>query len=79
MTAKDELKAFIERIERLEEEKKAISDEIKDVYAEAKGRGYDTKALRQIVKLRKQDEAERAEREAILETYLVALGMIGHD
>lgn len=79
MTAKDELKAFIERIENLEAEKKTISDEIKDVYAEAKGRGYDTKALREIVKLRKQDEAERAEREAILETYLVALGMIGHD
>lgn len=79
MTAKDELKAFIERIENLEAEKKTISDEIKDVYAEAKGRGYDTKALREIVKLRKQDEAERAEREAILETYLVALGMIGHE
>lgn len=79
MTAKDELKAFIERIEHLEEEKMTILDDIKDVYSEAKGRGYDTKALREIVKLRKQDEAERAEREAILETYLVALGMIGHE
>jgi uncharacterized protein (UPF0335 family) len=74
--AKDQLKAFIERVERLEEEKKAISDDIRDVYAEAKGNGYDVKALRIVVRMRKQDQNERAEQEAILETYLHALGMI---
>ena len=74
--AKDQLKAFIERVERLEEEKKALSDDIRDVYAEAKGNGYDVKALRQVVRLRKQDKDERAEQEAILETYLQALGML---
>ena len=74
--AKDQLKAFIERVERLEEEKKAISDDIRDVYAEAKGTGYDVKALRTIVRLRKQDKDERMEQEAILETYMHALGMI---
>ena len=74
--AKDQLKAFIERIERLEEEKKAISDDIRDVYAEAKGNGYDVKALRMVVRMRKQDKHERAEQEAIIETYLHALGMI---
>lgn len=70
------LKSFIERIERLEEEKKAISDDIKDVYAEAKGNGFDVKALRTIVRLRKQDADERQEQETILETYMQALGMI---
>jgi uncharacterized protein (UPF0335 family) len=74
--AKDQLKAIVERIEHLEEEKKAIADDIKDVYAEAKGNGYDTKALRKIIRLRKQDKNERAEEEAILETYMHALGMI---
>lgn len=74
--AKDQLKAFIERIERLEEEKKAIADDIKDVYAEAKGNGFDIKALRTVVRLRKQDADERKEQETILETYLHALGMI---
>jgi uncharacterized protein (UPF0335 family) len=74
--AKDQLKAFIERVERLEEEKKTISDDIRDVYAEAKGNGYDVKALRTIVRLRKQDSDERKEQEAILETYMHALGMI---
>ena len=73
---KDQLKAFIERIERLEEEKKAIADDIKDVYAEAKGSGFDVKALRTIVRMRKQDVDERKEQEAILETYLHALGML---
>jgi uncharacterized protein (UPF0335 family) len=73
--AKDQLKAFVERIERLEEEKKTISDDIRDVYAEAKGNGFDTKALRAVIRLRKQDKDERAEQEAILDTYLVALGM----
>jgi uncharacterized protein (UPF0335 family) len=74
--AKDQLKAIIERIEHLEEEKKAISDDIRDVYAEAKGKGYDVTALRTVIRLRKQDKDERAEQEAILETYLHALGMI---
>jgi len=73
--AKDQLKAFIERVERLEEEKKALSDDIRDVYAEAKGIGYDVKALRTIVRLRKMEESERKEQETILDTYKVALGM----
>ncbi len=74
--AKDHLKAFIERIERLEEEKKAIADDVRDVYAEAKGSGFDVKALRAIVRLRKQDTDERKEHEAIVETYMHALGML---
>ena len=74
--AKDQLKAIIERVERLEEERKAIADDIRDVYAEAKGNGFDTKALRTVVRLRKQDKQEREEQEAILDTYLQALGMI---
>ena len=74
--AKDQLRAFVERVERLEEEKKTISDDIRDVYAEAKAVGYDAKALRTIVRLRKQDEAERKEYETVLETYMHALGMI---
>jgi uncharacterized protein (UPF0335 family) len=69
------LKAFIERIERLEEEKKAIADDIKDVYAEAKGNGFDVKIIRKIVSLRKQDRDKRREEEEILELYLAALGM----
>ena len=74
--AKDQLKAIVERIEKLEEEKKASSDDIRDVYAEAKGNGYDVKALRTVIRLRKQDKQEREEQEAILDTYLQALGMI---
>jgi uncharacterized protein (UPF0335 family) len=74
--AKDQLKAFIERIERLEEEKKAIADDIKDVFAEAKGNGFDVKALRTVLKIRKQDKDERSEQEAIVDTYLQALGML---
>ena len=74
--AKDHLKAFVERIERLEEEKKTIADDIRDVYAEAKGTGFDVKALRTIVRLRKQDVDERREQETILETYMHALGML---
>ncbi|AXS41851.1 DUF2312 domain-containing protein [Breoghania sp. L-A4] len=73
--AADQLRAFVERIERLEEEKKAISDDIKDVYAEAKGTGFDVKILRQVVRLRKQEPHEREEQEAILDLYLHALGM----
>lgn len=74
--ARDQLKAFIERVERLEEEKKSLADDIRDVYAEAKGVGYDVKALRAIVRLRKQDVDERREHETILETYMAALGML---
>ena len=73
--AKDQLKAFVERIERLEEEKKATSDDIRDVYAEAKGTGFDTKALRTIERLRKLDMDERREQQEVLDTYLHALGM----
>jgi len=74
--AKDHLKAFVERVERLEEEKKTISDDIRDVFAEAKSSGFDVKALRAVIRLRKQDADERKEQEAILETYLHALGML---
>ncbi len=70
-----ELRQFIERIERLEEEKQTIADDIKDVMGEAKGRGYDTKAIRTILRLRKKDRDERLEEEAILQTYMAALGM----
>ena len=73
--AQDQLRAFIERIERMEEEKKAIADDIKEIYAEAKGNGFDTKVLRQVIRIRKQDRNERLEQEAILELYMSALGM----
>lgn len=74
--AKDQLKAIVERIERLEEEKKVISDDIRDVYGEAKGNGYNVKALRAIIRMRKQDANERAEQEVIVDTYLSALGLL---
>ena len=73
--AQDQIRAFIERIERLEEEKTSIAGDIKEVYAEAKGNGFDTKVLRKIVSIRKQDHNERMEQEALLELYLTALGM----
>ncbi|QRG09550.1 DUF2312 domain-containing protein [Xanthobacter dioxanivorans] len=73
--AKEQLKSFIERIERLEEEKKAIADDIKDVFAEAKANGFDVKALRAILKIRKEDVDERKEHEAIVDLYLQALGI----
>ena len=73
--AASQLRAFIERIERLAEEKQTIADDIKEVYAEAKGSGFYTKAIRELVKLRKQDASERSEHEAILELYKAALGM----
>ncbi|WP_029060648.1 DUF2312 domain-containing protein [Labrenzia sp. DG1229] len=75
--AADQLRAFIERVERLEEEKKVIADDIKDVYAEAKGNGYDVKILRKVVSLRKKQPHEREEEEAVLDLYLHALGMAG--
>jgi len=71
----DRLRLLIERIERLEEEKKAIADDIRDVYAEAKAVGYDTKVMRQIVRLRKMAPDDRAEMESVLETYKSALGL----
>jgi uncharacterized protein (UPF0335 family) len=74
--AHDQLRSVIERIERLEEEKAATAADIKEVYAEAKANGFDTKTLRQVVRIRKQDKSERQEQEAILELYLSALGMI---
>jgi uncharacterized protein (UPF0335 family) len=74
--AAGQLRAFIERIERLEEEKKTISEDIKEVYAEMKGSGFDTKAVRTIVRLRKKDQAERQEEESILDLYMNALGMV---
>lgn len=74
--AKDQLKAFVERIERLEEEKKTISDDIRDVYAESKANGFDVKALRAVIRLRKQEPTERNEEQLILETYMNALGML---
>lgn len=73
--AGDELKAFIERVERLEEEKAGISGDIKDVFAEMKGRGWDTAVVREILRRRKQDHAERQERDAMLDLYMQAIGM----
>ena len=74
--AAGQLRALIERIERLEEEKKTIADDIKVVFAEAKGTGFDTKAIRTIIRLRKKDQAERQEEDAILDLYMAALGMV---
>ena len=71
-----QLRSIIERVERLEEEKAAIAEDIKEVYAEAKANGYDTKILRTVVRLRKQDKTERAEQEALLDLYMHALGMV---
>jgi uncharacterized protein (UPF0335 family) len=73
--AKEHLKSFIERVERLEEEKAALTADIREVYAEAKGQGFDTKIMRQVVRLRKLENADRQEQEAILDLYLSALGM----
>lgn len=74
--AKDQLKSIVERVERLEEEKTALSGDIREVYAEAKGNGFDTKIVRQVVRLRKLDTTEREERDALLDLYLSALGMV---
>jgi uncharacterized protein (UPF0335 family) len=73
--AKEHLRSFIERIERLEEEKKTLADDIKEVYSEAKGTGFDTKVMRQVIRLRKMESADRQEQEAMLDLYLSALGM----
>ena len=74
-SAKDQLRTIVSRIERLEEEKAALSADLKEVYAEAKGNGFDVKALRKLISLRKQDDNKRREEEMILTTYLHALGM----
>lgn len=76
LAADDRLRLLIERVERLEEEKKGVADDIKDVYVEAKAVGYDAKIMREIVRLRKMSADDRAEHEAILETYMIALGLI---
>lgn len=73
-TTREKLRQTVAKIERLEEEKKEVAEQIKDVYAEAKAIGFDTKALRQVIRLRKIERAEREEQEMILETYLIALG-----
>ena len=75
--ASEELKAIIERIERLEEEKAALAGDLREVYTEAKSNGFDTKIIRKIVSLRRKDHAERQEEEALMELYLAALGMQG--
>ena len=72
---KKDLETIIERIERLEAEKKALAEDIREIYSEAKSRGYDTKAIRTIIKLRKMDEQKRIEEETILDTYRIALGL----
>ena len=74
-SAKDQLRTIIARIERLEEEKAALATDLREVYAEAKGNGFDVKALKTVVRIRKQDENKRREEEAVLVTYLHALGM----
>jgi uncharacterized protein (UPF0335 family) len=73
--AAEDLRLFLERIERLEEEKKGIADDIRDVYAEAKGNGWDTKTMRRLIALRKLDPDARAEQQALLETYAKAIGL----
>lgn len=74
--AQGRLRSIIERIERLEEDKKAVLDDMKEVFAEAKGEGYDVKVLRRVIRIRKQDRAKRQEEEAILDLYLSALGEV---
>ncbi|MCW5731756.1 MAG: DUF2312 domain-containing protein [Alphaproteobacteria bacterium] len=74
--AADRLRSIVQRIERLEEEKQALAQDIREVYAEAKGAGFDTKILRQVIKLRKLERAERQEQEALIELYQQALGML---
>jgi uncharacterized protein (UPF0335 family) len=74
--AQDRLRSFIERIERLEEEKSVLMADIKEVYAEAKGTGFDTKTMRQVIRLRKMEDNDRQEAEFLLDTYLAALGML---
>jgi len=74
--AAEQLRLFIERIERLEEEKKGMADDIRDVYSEAKSQGYDAKIMREVIRLRKMETHDRAEHDAILDTYKAALGLV---
>jgi uncharacterized protein (UPF0335 family) len=74
--ARDQLRSIVERIERMEEEKSAVAADIKEIYAEAKGNGFDTKTIRKVIRLRKIDKVEREEQEALLDVYCQALGMI---
>ena len=74
VTAQGKLKSIIERIERLEEDKAAVANDLKEVYAEAKGEGFDTKILRKVIRLRKQDSAARQEEEALIDLYISAIG-----
>ena len=78
-TAKDQLRSFVERIERLEEEKAALGEDVKELYAQAKSTGFDTKAMKAVIRLRKQDPNDRNEFEAALVTYMHALGMLDDD
>lgn len=78
-SAQKQLRQFIEQVERLEDEKKAIADDIRDKFAEAKAIGFDPKAMKQVLKLRKKNRDERREEEAVLDTYLAALGMIDEE
>lgn len=78
-STRDQLKQIIERVERLEDDKADIAADIKEVYAEAKSRGFDTKAIKAIIRIRKQDENARKEAEAVLDTYMHALGMLDED
>jgi uncharacterized protein (UPF0335 family) len=75
-SAREQLRAYVARIERIEEEKQAVAEDLKQVYAEAKSMGFDTKILRTIIRIRKQDDSEREEHEALLATYMIALGMV---
>lgn len=74
--AREQLRSFIERVERLEEQKKEIGDDIRDVFAEAKGNGFDVKVMRQIVRMRKVDASQREEEDAVRDLYMTALGML---
>lgn len=78
-TPRDQLRTIVERIERLEEAKAEVAEDIKAIYAEAKGNGYNVPTIREIIRIRKQDPADRSEQEAILDTYLSALGMLPDD
>ncbi|WP_420606884.1 DUF2312 domain-containing protein [Novosphingopyxis sp.] len=75
-TTDQQLRLFIERVERMEEEKKGVADDIRDVYSEAKSQGYDTKTMRELIKLRKMAANDRQEREMLLETYKAAIGLV---
>jgi len=77
--ARDQLRAFVERIERLEEERAAIAADIRDVYAEAKGNGFDVKIMRSVIRLRKQETHEREEQQQLMDLYMHALGMVAPD